>query len=53
MTQSFEQLAAELYDGSVPDWDGRPNWIGDYAFEMHGHYHGIVVLKIEAGLIKH
>ena len=25
---------------------------GEYSFEMHGHYHGIVVVKIEAGLIK-
>lgn len=26
---------------------------GEYTFEMHGRYHGIVVVKIEAGLIKH
>jgi hypothetical protein len=26
---------------------------GEYTFEMHGLYHGIVVVKIEAGLIKH
>ena len=25
---------------------------GEYTFEMHGRYHGIVVLKIESGLIK-
>jgi hypothetical protein len=26
---------------------------GEYSFEMHGRYHGIVVVKIEKGLIKH
>lgn len=26
---------------------------GEYTFEMHGRYHGIVVVKLEAGLIKH
>jgi len=26
---------------------------GEYTFEMHGRYHGIVVVKIDAGLIKH
>ena len=26
---------------------------GEYTFEMHGRYHGIVVVKIESGLIKH
>jgi len=26
---------------------------GEYTFEMHGRYHGIVVVKIEGGLIKH
>ena len=26
---------------------------GEYTFEMHGRYHGIVVVKTEAGLIKH
>ena len=26
---------------------------GEYTFEMRGRYHGIVVVKIEAGLIKH
>jgi hypothetical protein len=26
---------------------------GEYTFEMNGRYHGIVVVKIEAGLIKH
>ena len=26
---------------------------GEYTFQMHGRYHGIVVVKIEAGLIKH
>jgi hypothetical protein len=25
---------------------------GEYTFQMHGRYHGIVVVKIEAGLIK-
>lgn len=25
---------------------------GEYSFQMHGRYHGIVVVKIEAGLIK-
>ena len=25
---------------------------GEYTFEMHGRYHGIVVLKVESGLIK-
>ena len=26
---------------------------GEYTFEMHGCYHGIVIVKIKAGLIKH
>jgi hypothetical protein len=26
---------------------------GEYTFQMHGRYHGIVVVKIEAGLIRH
>ena len=26
---------------------------GEYTFQMHGRYHGIVVVKIEAGLIQH
>jgi len=26
---------------------------GEYTFEMHGRYHGIVIAKIENGLIKH
>jgi len=25
---------------------------GEYTFQMHGRYHGIVVVKLEAGLIK-
>jgi ketosteroid isomerase-like protein len=25
---------------------------GEYTFEMHGRYHGIVVVKVESGLIK-
>lgn len=26
---------------------------GEYTFEMHGRYHGIVVVKIESGLIQY
>lgn len=26
---------------------------GEYSFEMHGRYHGIVIVKIESGLVKH
>jgi hypothetical protein len=26
---------------------------GEYTFQMHGRYHGIVLVKVEAGLIKH
>lgn len=26
---------------------------GEYTFEMHGRYHGIVVVKVESGLIKY
>ena len=26
---------------------------GEYTFQMHGRYHGIVVVKVEAGLIHH
>ena len=26
---------------------------GEYSFQMHGRYHGIVVVKLEAGLITH
>lgn len=25
---------------------------GEYTFEMHGRYHGIVVVQVESGLIK-
>jgi hypothetical protein len=27
--------------------------LGEYTFQMHGRYHGIVVVKTESGLIKH
>jgi len=26
---------------------------GEYTFQMHGRYHGIVVVKVDSGLIKH
>lgn len=26
---------------------------GEYTFQMHGRYHGIVIVKLESGLIKH
>jgi ketosteroid isomerase-like protein len=26
---------------------------GEYTFQMHGRYHGIVIVKIDSGLIKH
>ena len=26
---------------------------GEYTFQLHGRYHGIVVVKVESGLIKH
>ena len=26
---------------------------GEYTFQMHGRYHGIVVVKLEAGRLKH
>jgi ketosteroid isomerase-like protein len=26
---------------------------GEYTFEMQGRYHGVVVVKVESGLIKH
>jgi len=26
---------------------------GEYSFEMHNRYHGIVIVKIESGLLKH
>ena len=26
---------------------------GEYTFQMHGRYHGIVIVKVESGLIKH
>jgi len=26
---------------------------GEYTFEMHGRYHGIVVVKIESGVVKY
>jgi ketosteroid isomerase-like protein len=26
---------------------------GEYTFEMHGRYHGIVVVKLEAGMIQY
>jgi ketosteroid isomerase-like protein len=26
---------------------------GEYTFEMHGRYHGIVVVKVENGLVSH
>jgi hypothetical protein len=30
-----------------------PGWLGEYTFQMHGRYHGIVIVKLESGLIKH
>ena len=26
---------------------------GEYTFQMHGRYHGIVIVKLDSGLIKH
>ena len=60
---------AELYEffggDDGPDLPMKMTWhhlafheeeqigFGEYTFQMHGRYHGIVVVKIEAGLIKH
>lgn len=60
---------AELYEffggDSGPDIPMKMTWhhlafnneeqtgFGEYTFEMHGRYHGIVVVQVEAGLIKH
>ena len=60
---------AELYEffggGTGTDIPMRMTWhhlafdedeqigFGEYTFQMHGRYHGIVVVKIESGLIKH
>lgn len=59
---------AELYEffggDSGPDIPMKMTWhhlafneqeqigFGEYSFEMHGRYHGIVVVRVEAGLIK-
>lgn len=32
--------------------EGKQIGFGEYTFQMHGRYHGIVVVKIEAGLIQ-
>lgn len=60
---------AELYEffggDSGPDIPMKMTWhhlafnneeqtgFGEYTFEMDGRYHGIVVVQVEAGLIKH
>jgi len=33
--------------------EGEQIGFGEYTFQMHRRYHGIVVVKIESGLIKH
>ena len=33
--------------------EGEQTGFGEYTFEMHGRYHGMVMVKIEAGLIKY
>jgi len=59
---------AELYEffggDSGPDIPMKMTWhhlafneaeqvgFGEYTFQMHGRYHGIVVVNVEAGLIK-
>ena len=32
--------------------EGEQIGFGEYTFRMHGRYHGIVIVKIEAGLMK-
>lgn len=33
--------------------EGEQVGFGEYTFQMHGRYHGIVVVKLESGRIKH
>ena len=47
MTQSPEQLAAELYDVSVPDWDGEIDFYRKFAREVKAR--GQSVLEVACG----
>lgn len=47
MTQSPEQLAAELYDLSVPDWDGELNFYRELTREAKAR--GESVLEVACG----
>ena len=42
MTQSPEQLAAELYDISVPDWDGELDFYRELAREAKARKQSIL-----------
>jgi ubiquinone/menaquinone biosynthesis C-methylase UbiE len=47
MTQTPEQLAAELYDVSVPDWDGEIDFYREFA--RHAKARGQSVLEVACG----
>lgn len=47
MTQTPEQLAAELYDISVPDWDGEMDFYQELMREAK--VHGQSILEVACG----
>ena len=47
MTQSPEQISAELYDASVSDWDGEIDFHRELAIEVKSH--GQSVLEVACG----
>ena len=47
MTQTPEQLAAELYDLSVPDWDGEIDFYREFAHQVKAR--GQSVLEVACG----
>ena len=47
MTPTFEQLTAELYDLSVPDWDGEIDFYREYAMDVRNR--GLSVLEVACG----
>ena len=51
MTQSPEQLAAELYDISVPDWDGESDFCRELAREAKSRKQSILEVACGTGRV--
>lgn len=51
MTQSPEQLAAELYDISVPDWDGELDFYRELVREAKARKQSILEVACRTGRV--